>query len=159
YVLHGPGDGPEGIFDESSNSIALVFTEVEIQSTIHEYQSKRRASGSVSIVLYEEQLNLDAVSAAVWSIFDRSISAVERDKYTHHVRHYRGSGSWLLADDDDELIALCRESGMPGEKMASCDFRANLKGLGVAYDLDQENIALTERFESFIAEKLDEWGR
>ncbi len=159
YVLHGPGDGPAGVFDESSKTIALVFTEAEIQSAIPEYQPKRRTSKALSIVLYEEQLDLVARNASVWSVFDKSISAVEPDKYTVHIRHYRGADSWLLADENSELIALCRKSGMAGQRKASCDFRANLKSFGVAYSLDEENMALTDKFERFIAGKLDEWSR
>ncbi|WP_157960511.1 hypothetical protein, partial [Marinimicrobium alkaliphilum] len=159
YVLHGPGDGPEGIFDDSSRTIALILPEEEIQSSIQEYQPRRRGSKAVSIVLYGEQLDLANIGASVLSTFDMSTLEKEIDEYTNHMRYYRMPNRWLLIDEHYELVALCGASGVTGEEIVSCDFRENIKGFGVQYSLRSENMELIEKFESFIAEKLDEWLR
>lgn len=158
YVLHESGDVPKGVFDESSQTIALIMPEEEIQASIPEYQAKQKGSKAVSLVLYEEPLHLPAISASVWSGLDAGASAVKEDRYTSYIRHYRDGDSWLLANENTELVALCRKSGITGE-IEICEFMANVRGFGVKYYLQNQNISLAKQFENYVADKLTVWSK
>ena len=157
-VLHALESNLNDLLDDENTSIAIVIPEEEIKGAVSEYQLETSRIREVSFLIHRKALKLEQISESVLSTKANSVNE-EIDIYLPYTRLYRSPESWLLVSENDQnrtLVAQCRRTGIARE-VDLCEFRANLNGFGVSYDLRNNNISLSEDFKEFLTNKLESW--